>query len=148
MKYNKYKKGITLTALVIYVILLITTITTVTIISSNVNERMFNDKGIINNIKQINKLQFNITKSTEESNLVSVFDENKIGFSNGDEYFYNAESNTIFKNNRILITEVESLIIEEDNNSYGIKIRLEIKLKKYLNELDREIIVFVEEEND
>lgn len=140
----KGKKAITITSLVIYVILLFLITTFVVIISNNLNSRLFSERGLSINITELNKLQYNLFNSSKKSNNVSVL-ATEIAFLNGDIYDYNSESNVILKNGTVLIDNVTSFKAESSTNSRGTLIKLTIKVNKYLNEVEKEIVIFVEE---
>lgn len=141
---QKNKSGITITSLVIYVILLFAVMTLVLIITSSFNERMFTDRGMAININSVNKLQYNIFNSAELSNKASVID-NKISFSNGDIYTYDAEKSFIYKNNSVLVENVSEFTATDTASSEGVKVSIVLKATKYLSEISREVVVFVED---
>lgn len=141
----KNKKGITMSSLVIYVVLLFSMITLALLVSNSVNDRMFDERGEVINITNADKLQYNILNSGEASNTVSTFN-NKIAFSNGDVYYYNRDKKVIYKNNTVLVDNVKECVVTSENNIDGkTSVKISITLNKYLNELNRNISVCVEE---
>lgn len=140
----KDKKGITITSLVVYVILLFAFTTFTIIISNNLNNRLFSERGLSINLTEINKLQYNLFNSSRESNKVSALSK-EIAFSNGDIYKYDSDNRLVLKNNSVLIDNVITFITENTSNSRGSLITVKIKLNKYLNEVEKEIKIFVEE---
>jgi len=144
MKTQNDKKGITITSLVIYVILLFSIITLVVIITGGFNERMFEDRGMAININNVNKLQYNIFHSASKSNKASIINS-KLCFSNGDIYSYDSERQILYKNQSPLLENTKEFIVNTHLSPEGTKISISLVLKKYLSEIDREIIVFVED---
>ena len=141
----KTKKGITMTSLSIYVVLLFSMITLALLVSNNVNDRMFDERGLVINITNADKLQYNMLNSGNESTSVSAL-ENKVAFSNGDTYSYDSEKRVIYKNETALVDNVEECVITSENNTFGkTYVKMSIKFNKYLNELQRDISVCVEE---
>lgn len=149
------KKGITMTSIIIYVILFFIFTTTVTIISSNFNNKMFEDRGLSIDTNSLNKLQYNLLMSSEESNLVDILggtivDQELIGgelvFSNNDSYTYDKTNGVIRKNGGVLVSNViyYSAVVTEGDN--GDLLTVNIKFRKYLHEdvENRVIKVFVE----
>lgn len=138
------KKGITLTSLVIY-LALFTIFTVFTMnISTSMNENLLKDRGEAINYTNLNKLKTNIDISSLNSNDVTV-EENKITYSNGDEYVYNGNNGTITKNGGIICSNVTSFSLSVTSENSVKKISINIGFNKYLNELNTEIICSVEE---
>ena len=138
------KKGVTLTSLVIYLVLFtIFTVFTMNI-STNINESLFNDRGEAINYSNLVKLKANIETSALNSNDVLTLD-NKITFSNGDEYQYNENGGNIKKNGGILCTNINSFNVSILEQNSSKKIDINVGFSKYLNEVNTEIISIVEE---
>lgn len=137
------KKGITLASLVIYMMLFTVVTVFVSAVSSNMNERLFTDRGEAINYTNLNKLQYNIENSSLESKDV-VVTKRSISFSNGDNYEYDEEAKAIYKNNGVLCSNVESFsaIIESSTNAK--KIILDVSFNRYLNILEKQIVTCVE----
>lgn len=141
----KTKRGITMTSLSIYVVLLFSMITLAMLVSNSVNDRMFNERGLVINVTNADKLQYNMLNSSSESYTVSAFDT-KVAFSNGDTYSFDKDKRVIYKNDMVLVDNVEECVITSESNTYGkIYVNMNIKFIKYLNELERNISVCVEE---
>lgn len=139
------KKGITMASLSIYVVLLFSLITLALLVSNSVNDKMFNERGLVINITNADKLQYNMLNSSEESYVVSVYN-NKVAFSNGDTYSYDSEKKVIYKNKTALVDNVDTFTTISDNNTFGkTYVKLTVKFNKYLNELQRDISICVEE---
>lgn len=137
------KRGITLSTLVIYIALFSILTVVVSSVSSNMNERLFNSRGEAINYTNLNKLQYNLENSAFESDTVSIID-GYISFSNGDNYSYSEEDKVIYKNGGILCTNVDNIVVDIESDYSGEKITLDITFNKYLNILQRTIIVCVE----
>ncbi len=141
----KTKRGITMTSLSIYVVLLFSMITLAMLVSNSVNDRMFNERGLVINVTNADKLQYNMLNSSSESYTVSAFDT-KVAFSNGDTYSFDKDKRVIYKNDMVLVDNVEECVITSESNTFGkTYVNMNIKFNKYLNELERNISVCVEE---
>ena len=140
------KKGITVTSITVYVILFFMFTTITTIISSRFNENLFNDRGMAINVTAINKLEYNLLKSSDESFDVELKVEDKkttITFSNSDKYTVDLDKHVIYKNGGKLINFVDDCTVEVKNhvmifditvNKYTNNIRRSIKINIPLNE--------------
>ena len=141
----KTKSGITMTSLSIYVVLLFSMITLAMLVSNSVNDRMFNERGLVINVTNADKLQYNMLNSSSESYTVSAFDT-KVAFSNGDTYSFDKDKRVIYKNDTVLVDNVEECVTTSESNTFGkTYVNMNIKFIKYLNELERNISVCVEE---
>lgn len=140
----KNKRGITLSSLVIYIVLFTSFTIFVSTLTTNMNAKLFDNRGEAINYSNLNKLQYNIEDSSLSSNAVLV-DENKISYSNGDNYVYNAEDKTIYKNEGILCKNVESFLVTLETGVNAKKLTIEVTFNKYLNEMTKTIISCVEE---
>ena len=143
MSKNK-KNGITLAALVIYLGLFTVFTLFVSGISSNMNERLFNNRGEAINYTSLNKLQFNIEESALNSEDISV-SSNSIDYSNGDSYVYDATNKIIYKNGGILCLNVDSFTVNIEAGTNAKKLTIDITFNKYLNILTKRIISCVED---
>lgn len=137
------KKGVTLASLVIYIVLFTSFTIFVSITSTNMNGRLFDNRGEAINYSYLNKLQYNLENSAMNSQDVSIA-ENEITYSNGDRYTYNSNESIIYKNGGILCLNVSnfSTVLETGVNTK--KLTLNITFNKYLNVIDKSIITCVE----
>lgn len=147
------KSGITMVSIIIYVMLFFIFTSFAILISSNMNYKTLSDKGEIYINEQNQKLQYNLVKSSANSEYITKIN-NKIVFSNNDEYTYNTEKKEILKNGGVIASNVESfnilettnLINKPENFDYNIDINktnilVEVKLKKYGKEKISQIFV-------
>ena len=142
MRCNK-KSGITLVSLVLYLTLFTVFTVFVSGISSNMNERLFNDRGEAINYTSLNKLQYNIENSALNSYDI-IENTNKISFSNGDYYTYDNQNKVIYKNEGILCLNVESCDISVEVFENAKKLTLNVSFNKYMNNISKTIIACVE----
>ncbi len=142
MKKNT-KKGVTLASLVIYIVLFTGFTIFVSITSTNMNGRLFDNRGEAINYSYLNKLQYNLEDSSMNSQDVSVT-ENEITYSNGDRYTYNADESVIYKNGGILCLNVSSFTANVETGVNTKKLTLNITFNKYLNVIEKSIITCVE----
>lgn len=134
----KSKKGITMTSIMVYVVLFFAFTSIATVISSRINKNLFNDRGNAINITAINKLEYNLLKSANESyNVDMTAEENKqtLTFSNLDIYVFDLENNVIYKNGGKLVKFVKACEVTSQDNL----INIDITLNKYTNEVTRNI---------
>lgn len=139
------KNGITMVALTLYVVLLFGVTIFAVSLSNGVNKRLFDERGLAINITSSDKLQYNLLKSSKESNEASTF-SNRIAFSNGDVYIYNSQKKVIYKNGTALVDNVDELVITSGDMgqiSDGTGIEISVTFTKYLNELQRSIVLYV-----
>lgn len=132
------KKGITVTSITVYIILFFMFTTITTIISSSFNEDLFKDRGTAINITAINKLEYNLLKSADESdNIKGNVQGNKtiLTFSNSDVYTFDGDKNIIYKNGGKLVGFVKDFEIKLIDNILD----MDITLNKYTNEVSRNI---------
>ena len=130
------KKGITVTSITVYVILFFMFTTITTIISSRFNENLFNDRGMAINVTAINKLEYNLLKSADESFDVKLKVEDKkttIMFSNSDEYIVDLDKHVIYKNGGKLVNFVKECSVNVENDI----ITFDITVNKYTNNIRR-----------
>lgn len=141
---NKSKKrGITLASLVIYIVLFTSFTVFVSITSTNMNEKLFDNRGEAINYTNLNKLQYNLENSSLESQDV-VVTPNSISYSNGDNYVYNESDKVIYKNNGILCLNVENFTVTIDTGVDTKKVTVAVSFNKYLNILEKTVITCVE----
>lgn len=141
MKFNK-KRGITVTSIVLYVILFFLFTSVTTVISSRFNKNLFNDRGNAINVTAINKLEYNLLNSANNSYMASkVVNGNKttITFSNSDTYVFDLDDKVIYKNGGKLIKHIKACEINYNNELVDI----DITLNKYTNEVTRNIKINV-----
>jgi len=137
MKLNR-KSGITVTSIVVYVILFFTFTAVATTISSRFNRTLFDDRGKAINITAINKLEYNLLNSANNSyNVEESVETNKttLTFSNSDIYVFDLDNNIVYKNGGKLVKFVKAYNITLDDNM----IIIDITLNKYTNEITRTI---------
>lgn len=140
---NRQKVGITMTSLVIYVVIFSIITVIMSMVYTNMNETLFQNRGRAINYTTFNKLQYNITESALKSNNVTVTN-NKITYSNGDEYVYDSNKKMILLNDGILCTAVNNFTASLTEKN-GIKqVNISVLFNKYLNELNKNIISNVE----
>lgn len=140
MKNNK--RGITVTSIVVYVILFFMFTTATIAISSRINKNLFNDRGLSINVTAINKLEYNLLKSSEESSYANVtIDRNvtTIEFSNNDRYDFDLDKHTVYKNGGKLVGYMSDFEIGRNGRNKGVE--LDVTLNKYTNNLQRKIVI-------
>lgn len=134
------KKGITVTSITVYVILFFMFTTITTIISSRFNEDLFNDRGTAINITAINKLEYNLLKSADESDKSEINIEDKkttLKFSNLDEYIFDLDKHVIYKNGGKLVDFLGDFKINPNDDL----IEISVTLNKYTNKVSRKITI-------
>ena len=137
------KKGVTLSSLVIYIVLFTSFTIFVTNISSNMNERLLDNRGEAINYSSLNKLQYNIDDSALNSTDVTVT-SNSITYSNGDVYTYDSANKIILKNNGVLCQNVQSFVTSVGTNEDVKRVTIVVGFNKYLNTMTKTIISCVE----
>ena len=137
------KNGVTLASLVIYIMLFTIFTVFVSGMSSNMNERLFDNRGEAINYSSLNKLQYNINDSSLQSYNVIV-NENEISYSNGDNYVFDETKNIIYKNGGILCSNVESMAVSLETGMNTKKVTLTVSFNKYLNTMTKTVISCVE----
>lgn len=140
---TKSKMGVTLVSLVLYLALFTGFTVFVSVIMTNLNNNLFDRRGEAINYSNLNKLQYNIENSSKNSNDINI-DINKIEYSNGDIYTYDAEKKILLKNGGILCMNVDDFTFNITEVESGKKLELEVSFNKYLNVVKRDIITFVE----
>lgn len=104
------KSGLTMISIVIYVVLFFMFTVFAAAMSTNMNYNTITEKGKLWANKEISKLEYNLFKSAKESKEIAVI-QNRITFSNNDEYEYDATNHKILKNGSPLVSDVESFSI-------------------------------------
>lgn len=137
------KSGITVSSLVLYVVLFFGVTTFLSIVYSNMNETMFNNRGMALNYTMLNKLEYNLVDSSANSTNVTIVNE-VVTFSNGDSYYYDANKKVILLNSGILCTSVSGFNPTLTTNGKIKKLTIEVSFNKYLATLNRTIICSVE----
>lgn len=139
------KKGVTMASIVVYVILFSVITVVLSLVYTNMNDKLFQDRGRAINNTSFNKLQYNINSSAVSSTNVTVSNSN-IVFSNGDTYVYYKEKGIVLLNSGVLCTNVEEFNVVLTTLNNVKKVSLDVKFNKYLNELEKNIIACVEVE--
>lgn len=140
---RKTKNGVTLASLVVYLALFTTFSIFATNVSTNMNERLFNDRGSAINYTNLNKLEYNIYDSSLNSTDVLVTNST-IVYSNGDSYNYDEDKKIVLKNGGILCQNVDSFSVNLESISDVKKVTITIGFNKYLNTISRRIVSCVE----
>ena len=138
----RYKRGITVSSIVVYVILFFTFTTVTTIISSRFNKNLFDDRGTAINITAINKLEYNLLKSSDESyNVTTTVNGNvtTVTFSNLDVYVFDLDNNIIYKNGGKLVKFVTACSVSVADNI----MQIDLTVNKYTNQLQRNIKISI-----
>ncbi len=141
----KSKRGITVSSLVLYVVLFFAITTFLSIVYTNMNETLFNNRGMALNYTMLNKLEYNITDSALQS-VDIIEDNNVITFSNGDKYYYDSAKKMVILNNGVLCTSVSKFEPTITNENDVKKLTIELTFNKYMAELNKTIVSSVEVE--
>lgn len=137
----KYKQGITAVSVVVYVILLFAFTALALSVSTNLSSGLFEDKGIAINLSNYDKVLYYLNKNAIESSGLE-FENNTLKFSNGNEFKYDADSQTIYYNDGIFAKDIKGFTVTMiNNNQYTV----EVQFIKYLNEMTRSIKIYVGE---
>lgn len=139
----KNKRGITVSSLVLYVVLFFGITTFISILYTNMNETLFNNRGVALNYTALNKLEYNLVKSSNSSNNITIKND-VIEFSNGDKYYYADDKDMIILNNGVLCTSVAAFEPNLNEVNGTKKLQINVTFNKYLAILNREVIVVVE----
>ncbi len=147
------KNGLSMISMIIYVVLFFAFSAFAVGMSANMNYRTLSEKGEIINNEQLQKLQYNLLMSAKNSHNIDIISD-KIVFSNNDEYTFNKNTNKIYKNGGIIVSDVESFIIfdvkELKSTPVDFALNLdksldnicvEVKFSKYSKELTEKIFV-------
>ena len=106
------KQGITMISLVIYVILFFGFTVLAISISSNLNYRILNEKGMTVANENYLKLYTNLLDSAKKSTNMYTIGTDTIYFSNGDVYKLFKTENLVNKNGGVLVKNVEDLLFK------------------------------------
>lgn len=143
---KQQKSGLTMVSIIIYVALFFVFIAFAISISTNMNYKNMAAKGNIYINEQYNKLQYNLFKSAKVSSYVNIIQDD-IVFSNNDIYHYDSSKRKIYKNNAILVDEVDNFSVKTLNNlniTDSTKyVSYTITFSKYNQKLDRDLFVAV-----
>ena len=142
MKCNM-KKGVSLASLVLYLVLFTAFTAFAASISTNVNEKLFDNRGKAINYSNLNKLQYNIENSALESQDV-VLSGNVVTYSNGDVYKYDSDKKVILKNGGVLCQNVDVFGASIETKTTAKKVTIGVSFNKYMNELSKTITSCVE----
>ncbi len=142
---TKSKRGITVSSLVLYVVLFFGITTFLSIVYTNMNETMFNNRGMALNYTMLNKLEYNLVESSTNSiDVVAASDV--VTFSNGDKYYYDETKDVILLNSGILCTSVSKFNPTVASENGVKKLTIEVSFNKYLATLNKTIICSIEVE--
>lgn len=122
------KAGLTMTSIVMYVVIFFVLTILATGVTMAMNSNSLNDKGKIYTQNANIKIKKNIKASLNNSSTAYKID-NKLVFSNSDEYYYDSKTKTVYKNNGILAQNVNNFefsIKEKLNKMYAINVKYEI----------------------
>lgn len=137
------KNGITLASLVIYIFLFTGFTIFASNVSTNLNEKLFDNRGEAINYSNLNKLQYNIDNSALNSTGVTV-SANKITYTNGDVYEYDTSKKAILKNDGVLCLNVESFSASVEEKTDIKKVMISVGFNRYLNTMTKTIVSCVE----
>jgi len=122
------KQGITMISLVIYVILFFGFTVLAISISSNLNYRILNEKGMTVANENYLKLYTNLLDSAKKSTTMYTIGTDTIYFSNGDVYKLFKTENLVNKNGGVLVKNVEDLLFKSIDD-----ITIDSSIKGYVN---------------
>ncbi len=141
----KSKRGITVSSLVLYVVLFFAITTFLSIVYSNMNDTLFNNRGMALNYTMLNKLEYNLTDSALQS-VDIVLADNTLTFSNGDKYYYDSAKKMVILNNGVLCTSVSKFEPTITTGTDTKKLTINLRFNKYMAELNKTIVSSVEVE--
>lgn len=142
---TKSKRGITVSSLVLYVVLFFGITTFLSIVYTNMNETMFNNRGMALNYTMLNKLEYNLVDSSTNS-IDVVAASGVVTFSNGDKYYYDDTKDVVLLNSGILCTSVSKFNPTVTSGNNVKKLTIEVSFNKYLATLNKTIICSIEVE--
>ena len=137
------KKGVTMASIVVYVILFSIITVVLSLVYTNMNEKLFQDRGRAINSTAFNKLQYNINASALASSNVTITG-NVINYSNGDSYIYYEDK--ILLNGGVICSNIEEFNVTLTTLNNVKKVTYDVKFSKYLNEFEKNIVSCVEVE--
>lgn len=135
------KRGITMVSLVVYVVLLAAFTGVALMVSSNLSDTVFADKGLAINMTNYEKVLYYLNKSAEESTSATVT-TTKITFSNGDIFEYNSEKSELKLNGGVLCKNVSEFDIGSIENNL---LNVGVSFKKYTNTMTRTVTLNIGE---
>lgn len=142
----KSNKGITMTSMIIYVALFFVFISFAVAISTNMNYKILTEKGTMYANEQYDKLQYNLFKSAKQSVSVSII-QNDIVFSNNDIYHFDSQKRKIYKNDNVLVDEIDNFSIEDITDlkitDKSKCVSLNVTINKYQQKVTKDIFVTV-----
>lgn len=141
----KSKRGITVSSLVLYVVLFFAITTFLSMVYSNMNDTLFNNRGMALNYTMLNKLEYNLTDSALQS-VDIVLTDNTLTFSNGDKYYYDSAKKMVILNNGVLCTSVSKFEPTITTGTDTKKLTINLTFNKYMAELNKTIVSSVEVE--
>ena len=141
----KSKRGITVSSLVLYVVLFFAITTFLSMVYSNMNDTLFNNRGMALNYTMLNKLEYNLTDSALQS-VDIVLADNTLIFSNGDKYYYDSAKKMVILNNGVLCTSVSKFEPTITTGTDTKKLTINLTFNKYMAELNKTIVSSVEVE--
>lgn len=141
----KSKRGITVSSLVLYVVLFFAITTFLSMVYSNMNDTLFNNRGMALNYTMLNKLEYNLTDSALQS-VDIVLADNTLTFSNGDKYHYDSAKKMVILNNGVLCTSVSKFEPTITTGTDTKKLTINLTFNKYMAELNKTIVSSVEVE--
>lgn len=123
------RSGLTMTSIVMYVVIFFALTILATGVTMAMNSNSLQDKGKIYVEEENLKIKKNIKLSLDNSQNVYKI-EDKLIFSNGDEYFFDNTTRTLYKNGGVLsqnLLSFEISIKEKNNITYGVNIKYSIE---------------------
>lgn len=138
------KSGITMVSIVMYVVIFFALTAIATSVTMAMNSNSLKDKGTIYIQESEIKLKNNLLNSFENSDNITKIN-NKLVFSNNDEYYYDPQTKTIYKNGGILIQNVEYMTFTLANNKGFISLNVNASVVKYNQEKE---IIFITGKGD
>lgn len=135
------KKGITMTSLVVYIVLLAAFTGIALMVSGNLSDTVFGDKGLAICATNYEKTMYYLNKSAMESTTVTVAGST-VTFSNGDTFEYDASKNVLKLNGGVLCKNVSEFDVGSLENNL---LDIEVSFKKYTNTMTRTISIYVGE---
>lgn len=124
------KSGLTMVSIVMYVVIFFALTAIATSVTMAMNSNSLKDKGTMYVQESEIKLKNNLLNSFENSDNITKIN-NKIVFSNNDEYYYEPQNKTIYKNGGILIQNVEQMTFELNSNGKLISLKLNAEILKF-----------------
>ncbi len=136
------KRGLTMMSVVVYIMLLVAFTGIALVISNNLSDTVFADKGIAQDMTHYEKIMYYLNKSALESSSVTVNSTKSITFSNGDIFLYDADKKELKMNDGVLCKNISSFSIGDVENNL---VDIDVTLKRYTHNMERKIIIYVGE---